>query len=61
MELINQTEEEIRQATHRKMGLEDTLEQVHHVYFLQWFSTFLDFGVPFGKCQLLVFTCFLVN
>ncbi|XP_019381428.1 PREDICTED: kinetochore protein NDC80 homolog [Gavialis gangeticus] len=29
MELINQTEEEIRQATHRKMGLEDTLEQVN--------------------------------
>nr|XP_032628407.1 kinetochore protein NDC80 homolog isoform X2 [Chelonoidis abingdonii] len=29
MELINRTEEEIRKATHKKMGLEDTLEQVN--------------------------------
>uniref|UniRef100_A0A8B9NVR5 Kinetochore protein NDC80 n=1 Tax=Apteryx owenii TaxID=8824 RepID=A0A8B9NVR5_APTOW len=29
MEIINQTEEEIRKATHRKMSLEDTLEQVN--------------------------------
>lgn len=28
MEIINQTEEEIRKATQRKMTLEDTLEQV---------------------------------
>uniref|UniRef100_A0A8C3TIT8 Kinetochore protein NDC80 n=1 Tax=Chelydra serpentina TaxID=8475 RepID=A0A8C3TIT8_CHESE len=29
MELINRTEEEIRKANHKKMGLEDTLEQVN--------------------------------
>ncbi|KGL82547.1 Kinetochore protein NDC80 [Tinamus guttatus] len=29
MEIINQTEEEIRKATHQKMSLEDTLEQVN--------------------------------
>ncbi|XP_039382948.1 kinetochore protein NDC80 homolog [Mauremys reevesii] len=29
MELINRTEEEIRKATHKKMGLEDALEQVN--------------------------------
>uniref|UniRef100_A0A8D0GZ40 Kinetochore protein NDC80 n=1 Tax=Sphenodon punctatus TaxID=8508 RepID=A0A8D0GZ40_SPHPU len=29
MELMNQTEEQIRKATHRKMGLEDALEQVN--------------------------------
>uniref|UniRef100_A0A8C3KWL2 Kinetochore protein NDC80 n=1 Tax=Calidris pygmaea TaxID=425635 RepID=A0A8C3KWL2_9CHAR len=29
MEIINQTEEEIRNASHRKMTLEDTLEQVN--------------------------------
>lgn len=28
MEIINQTEEEIRKATQQKMALEDTLEQV---------------------------------
>lgn len=29
MEIVNQTEEEIRKATQRKMSLEDTLEQVN--------------------------------
>uniref|UniRef100_A0A8C3H5B1 Kinetochore protein NDC80 n=1 Tax=Chrysemys picta bellii TaxID=8478 RepID=A0A8C3H5B1_CHRPI len=29
MELINRTEEEIRKATHKKMGLEDTFDQVN--------------------------------
>lgn len=28
MEIINQTEEEIRKVTQQKMALEDTLEQV---------------------------------
>lgn len=28
MEIVNQTEEEIRKAVQRKMSLEDTLEQV---------------------------------